>query len=105
MLADYFQLRGYQVFTAEDGQEGVQIARAENPDIVISDIRMPAMNGDQMLQHMKSFLSKQTKYIVVTAHQDERTREKLTSSGIDAYYEKPVSILELHRKVEEFLHF
>lgn len=45
MLKDFLQTQDYQVLTAYDGKEGVEVVRSENPDIVLLDIMMPRMDG------------------------------------------------------------
>lgn len=103
MIRNHFTLRGYEVLTAKDGEEGVRVAEAGRPQIVMMDIKMPKLDGDQMLERLHILLPN-SRFIVFTAYQNERIRERITNAGgCDAYFEKPVSIIELQRKVEELL--
>ncbi len=103
MIRNHFELRGYEVITAGDGEEGIELAKTEKPRLVIMDVKMPKLDGDQMLERLHHILPN-AQFIVFTAYQDKRIRERIESAGgCHAYYEKPVSILELQRKVEELL--
>jgi CheY-like chemotaxis protein len=101
MLAHHFSLRQYRVLTAPDGAEALRLALAEKPGVIVLDVKMRGMDGDVLLERLRSLLP-QARLIVVTAYQDARIRERLAQIGFDAYFEKPVPILELQRKVESF---
>ncbi len=103
MIRSHFELRQYKVFTAQDGQEGLQIAEQEKPQLVMMDIKMPRLDGDEMLARLHHVLPKTAKFIVVTAYNDQRIKDRVAKIGCDAYFEKPVSISELQKKVEELL--
>ncbi|MCK5609598.1 response regulator, partial [Candidatus Pacearchaeota archaeon] len=60
---------GYKVFTAENGEEALQIFRKVNPSIVLTDIKMPGMDGIQLLQKIKNE-NPDTEVIMITGHGD-----------------------------------
>ncbi len=74
MLKDYFSEQGYHVLTAKDGQEGLFVARYENPDLILLDIMMPKLDGYQFLQAFRK--ESQVPVIVLTAKQKKQTRFK-----------------------------
>lgn len=84
------ELAGYEVFSCEDGKRALECIKANLPDIVISDISMPNMNGYQLLRNMKETPDlKDIPVILLTAK--DSTKEVLEgwSSGADYYITKP----------------
>jgi DNA-binding response OmpR family regulator len=67
LLNSQLTQKGYQVFEAMDGKEGLMKARRENPDLILLDIRMPVMDGMAMLKELRSEeAGKNTKVIMLT---------------------------------------
>ena len=66
MLKNYFTLRGYEVFTALRGVIGLDIMEKERPDVVLMDLKMPGVDGDQVLRRMRKVHPK-GKAIMITA--------------------------------------
>ena len=94
MLKNYFSLRGYEVFTALRGEAGLDIIKKEKPDVVLIDLKMPGIDGDQVLRQMKK-LHHASKAIMVTAFKDEgQTEKKFLNMGVFAYFEKPISSMK-----------
>jgi two-component system phosphate regulon response regulator PhoB len=95
----------YQVLQAENGEKGIEMAKAEKPDLIIMDIMMPGgMDGLEATRHIKNdHETKDCKVIMLTAKGQETDREKGLEAGADDYFIKPFSPLELIRKVEEIL--
>ncbi len=103
MIRDHFGVRGYEVMTASDGGEGVEICAREKPDIILLDLKMKKMDGDEAIPHLKAS-SPETKIFVVSAYQDEAVAVRIKGLGVDAYFEKPVSIIELEKSVRKLFH-
>ena len=77
-------------FTALRAKEGIEIARKEKPQIVMVDLRMPGMNGEEALKEMKTFLPK-SKYIVMSGWDEGNTQKRLEEEmGVAAFFKKPV---------------
>jgi two-component system phosphate regulon response regulator PhoB len=95
----------YQVLQAENGEKGIEMAKAEKPDLIIMDIMMPGgMDGLEATRRIKNdHETKDCKVIILTAKGQETDREKGLEAGADDYFIKPFSPLELIRKVEEIL--
>ena len=90
--------------TAENGREGFEKARALMPDLIISDIMMPEMGGDEMFRKIRSNRDlKATPFILVTAKADEELRIALLREGAIEYLIKPFIPEELKAKARSFL--
>ena len=84
--------------TALRATQGIEIARKERPQIVMVDLRMPGMNGEEALKEMKTFLP-QAKFIVMSGWDEGDTQKKLEDIGIAAFFKKPVDLEKVITKV------
>ena len=97
LLKDYFSEQGYRVVSAKDGQEGLFVARSENPDIVLLDIMMPKLDGYQFLEAFRK--ESKTPVIVLTAKTEESDTVQGLELGADDYVVKPFRMRELAARV------
>ena len=84
---------GYDVILASDGVEAVQLARRENPDLVILDIQMPEMDGLEataVIRARERQTCEHVPIIAMTAHAMKGDRERCMAAGMDDYVSKPV---------------
>lgn len=89
-----------QVFTAANGEEGILVAKQQIPDLVISDIDMPGMNGFEMYQKMKDNLhTSNIPLIFLSAHSDLDSRLTALSGGAIDFINKPFDDTELLAKI------
>lgn len=102
--------QGYQVLTAFDGEEALEVARAEEPDLMVLDVMMPKENGYQVARYVREdektgIISKRTRILMLTARTTEKNREEFlqTWSGADAFMYKPFDLDELMGRVDELL--
>ena len=104
MITEYFQARGYEIFVASRGVKGIDLIREKKPDIVLIDLKMPGIDGDQIVIQLKSIYPK-AKPIIITAFIDEgKTKKRLESVGVYAYFEKPLtSLRDLEATIEKAL--
>ncbi len=79
------------IYAAENGKEGLDYTVEHNPDMVITDIEMPIMNGLELIQELRNTHGKDTPIIVVTAYQDAEHHSELA----DAYIYKPIESQQL----------
>ncbi len=98
LLQDVF----FRVFSASDGREALEIFEREKIDVVISDIRMPVMDGLAMARALKK-VDPDIPIVFLTAHSDATYLFESIRIGIDAYIEKPVNIDELFTNIEKVL--
>jgi PAS domain S-box-containing protein len=86
----------YRVITARDGREGLDKALAVCPDLILSDIMMPVMSGDEMVTTLRLQPGMEnTPIIMLTAKADDELRLQLLKQGVQAYISKPFSTDEL----------
>lgn len=84
---------GFIVLEAGDGSEAVQLADAEQPDVVLMDLSLPVMDGFEAAKLIRqSEKSKGALIIAVTAHQETDFRNDAKNSGFDAYVTKPIDV-------------
>ena len=94
----------YKVITAANGDEGLQIAENEKPDLVLLDTDMPVMNGHEMLERMKKHpILKDTPVIMVTALCERQDIVTASVFGIADYVTKPVDFTNLLEKISSIL--
>ena len=99
MLKEYFEPRGYEIEVASKGVEGIELINNKKPDIIILDLKMPGISGDEILTLLKSKQPK-TKVIFVSAFDDSgKTRARMLNAGAYAYLDKPLSSLKELEKV------
>jgi two-component system cell cycle response regulator DivK len=104
LLSDFLNAHGYTVFKTSEGLEAINLARDEQPDLILMDIRLPGINGLDVTRLLKQ--DDQTKaipIIAVTAFATAGDEIKALESGCAAYITKPVNVSELLRTVESFL--
>lgn len=96
------QLRNYfsNIITASDGQKGLAAFGEYHPDIVLTDIRMPNMNGMEMSKRIRE-VNKQTIIIVLSAFDDSDLLREAITSGVNNYILKPFNKAELLRVIEK----
>ena len=95
---------GYTVLTAEDGEEGLRVALQECPDLIISDLQMPGMNGYEFLEQVrKDERLRDVCVIAVTAYSMSGDRNKVLAAGFNGYLSKPIVPETFVLQVEAYL--
>ncbi len=103
-VSSVLQRKGYQVSTAEQGAAGLESATAHRPDIIITDLMMPGVNGLEMIERIRKNPDIQgTPIILLTAKVDDETRLEGMEQGADAYLSKPFNDRELLAEVRNLL--
>lgn len=97
IVAKYLEKEGYTTLIASDGIEGLALFRDSNPDLVISDVMMPTIDGFEVLREIR--LISDVPVIMLTAKQEEVDKLKGFENGADDYVTKPFSPKELVRRV------
>jgi CheY-like chemotaxis protein len=104
MLSRRLQRREYEVVIAVDGAQGVAMAIAHKPDLILMDMSLPVIDGWEATRQIKA--NPQTKKIPVialTAHAMSGDRERALEAGCDDYDTKPIELPRLLSKIEDFL--
>lgn len=95
---------GYQMIEAADGEEALEKAIAENPDIILMDISIPKIDGYEVTRRLKSQVKfKDIPIIALTAHAMKGDREKAIEAGCEGYISKPINIHELPDQIRSHL--
>jgi two-component system, cell cycle response regulator DivK len=104
MLSRRLTRRGFQVVFAVDGQQGVDLARSERPDIILMDMSLPVLDGWEATRRVKSDEATRTVPVIgLTAHAMSGDREKAIAAGCDDYDTKPVELERLIGKIERLV--
>lgn len=99
LLTKILSREGYNILTAEDGLQALEMLREDKIDIVISDMKMPRMNGFELLKHIKDEYPT-TGVIIMTAYGDTYTVKDALLLGADEYITKPFKSFEISLVVE-----
>ncbi|QXP84604.1 response regulator [Methylococcus sp. Mc7] len=104
MLSRRLLRRGYELVIAVDGAEGVAVAQAELPDVVLMDMSLPVMDGWEATRKLKAEeATRGIPVIALTAHAMSGDRDKAIEAGCDDYDTKPVEFDRLLAKIEALL--
>lgn len=98
-MLEILELDFENIHVAKNGQEGLEMFQKLQPDIIISDIQMPIMDGIQMSKEILS-IDPDAKIILTTAFNEEGYLEQANNIGIKSYVNKPVDINLLFEKIE-----
>ena len=88
MFSLLLNLYGYRVFTAENGEDGLDVFKKEKPDVVFLDVKMPGMDGLTVLKEIKA-VAPETEVIIVTGHGDEDLAQSAFALNADDFINKP----------------
>ncbi|MDX1638407.1 MAG: response regulator transcription factor [Balneolaceae bacterium] len=95
---------GFDVLKAEDGEEGIEVAREHRPNLVLLDIMMPKMDGLEVVEVMREDEDlKRIPIIFLTARGDEKTEVEGLDKGGDDYITKPISTTKLISRIKAVL--
>lgn len=95
---------GYKIVAAYDGEEGLDMARKEKPDLMILDVGLPKIDGNTLCELIKSDPStKHVRVIVLTGNKLVENMEKSFSAGADVYVNKPYDWQRLMAHIHELL--
>ena len=104
MLSRRLQRRGFEVLIAEDGEQGVILAAAEQPDLILMDMSLPVLDGWEATRRIKAAPdTRRIPIIGLTAHAMAADRDKCLEAGCDDYDTKPVELGRLLEKIERLL--
>lgn len=104
LVAKILKKMGYQIIDAVDGEEALEKAIAENPDLILMDISIPKIDGYEVTRRLKSQVSfKDTPIIALTAHAMKGDKEKAMEAGCEGYISKPINIHELPNQIKSHL--
>lgn len=95
---------GYELITADNGEQGVKLALSAQPDLILMDMNMPVLDGWQATRRLKSSLdAHHIPVIALTAHAMSEERERCFAAGCDEYEVKPIEFNRLLAKIRLLL--
>ncbi len=104
MLSRRLERKGYDIVMAVNGQEGVEMAETERPDLILMDMGLPVLNGWDATRRVREIEETRTiPVIALTAHAMVGDREKAIEAGCDDHDTKPVDLPRLLGKIEALL--
>jgi two-component system cell cycle response regulator DivK len=104
LLSRRLQRRGYEIILAIDGQQGVEMARSETPNLILMDMALPVVDGWEATRRLKSIpQTRSIPIIALSAHAMAGDREKALQAGCDDYDTKPIELDRLLGKIVALL--
>ncbi|AWB42886.1 two-component system response regulator [Paenibacillus sp. CAA11] len=102
LLMEVFSSEGYQTFQAANGKLALEIVQKDNPDLVLLDMKIPGMDGLEILKHIKK-VNPETKVIMMTAYGELDMIKEATELGALMHFTKPFDIDEMRLAVNHQL--
>jgi two-component system, response regulator, stage 0 sporulation protein F len=102
LLQEVLDKEGYTIFQAPNGQTALEIVRKEKPDLVLLDMKIPGMDGLEILRHIRS-IEPDTKVIMMTAYGELDLIKEASTLGALTHFTKPFDIDELRDCVNHYL--
>jgi two-component system cell cycle response regulator DivK len=96
--------QGYEMIEAIDGEEALEKAVSEKPDLILMDISIPKLNGYEVTKRLKSLEEvKEIPVVALTAHAMKGDRAKAIEAGCEGYISKPINVRELPAQVKSYM--
>jgi two-component system cell cycle response regulator DivK len=104
LVRDILQAKGHETREAKSAEAGLELARAQPPDLILMDIQLPGMNGIEALRELRADeRTKKIPVIAVSASVMQHDRKQITDAGFDGFVEKPISLHEFLAAVNKAL--
>ncbi len=102
ILTGYLKKKGFKIFSASSGKEGIEIAGRNPVDIILSDYKMPDLTGLEVLEHIKR-INPEISFVILTAYGTVENAVKAMRLGAFDYISKPVDLDELDIMIERII--
>jgi two-component system cell cycle response regulator DivK len=104
LVRDTLQVKGYRTIEAGTGEDGVQLARDQQPALVLMDIQLPGISGVEAFRQLRvDPTTRAIPVIAVTASVMAQERQKVMAAGFDGFQGKPISVRELLETIRQTL--
>jgi len=104
LVAKVLKNKGYQTTEAADGEEALERAVSEKPDLILLDISIPKIDGYEVARRLKSQEEfRDVPIIALTAHAMKGNREKVIVEGFEGYISKPIDVRKFPEQVRSYL--
>jgi CheY-like chemotaxis protein len=94
---------GYEAFGASNGREALDLARQKMPDLILTDVLLPVMNGDEIAKTLKKEENTKNIPIILISADAKSLEEKFAASGADGYLTKPFKAGELIHMINKYI--
>ncbi|CUR32025.1 conserved hypothetical protein [Planktothrix tepida PCC 9214] len=105
-ISRYLKAKGYTILLARNGQEAIDIAKSQSPDLILMDISMPGMDGLEAIKYLRQDSDHRLAtipIIVLTALAMKSDQEKCLEAGANGYLTKPVKLNQLTTIIQQIL--
>ena len=104
LFNDLLEAHGYATLKTASGVEAIELARRHHPDLILMDIQLPEVSGEEVTQWIKSDDElRHIPVVAITAFAMKGDEERIRSRGCDAYLSKPISVTKFLETVRNFL--
>jgi len=104
LACDALELAGHETLNAANGSKAVEIAASQLPDLILMDLRMPVMNGEEAMRQIRADAqTRKIPVVALTASAMRGEREQLLDRGFDGYICKPIDVASFAGEVAGFL--
>ena len=104
LVRDVLQYAGFEVIEARSGERGVELAVQYQPELVLMDLKLPGIGGEQALQLIRADdRTHRIPVVALTASAMQPDRDRVLLAGFDGYLEKPISVPDFPGQVRQFL--
>jgi len=104
LMVDILKIHGFEIMEARDGQEGIQLAREQQPDLILLDMQMPVMDGLEAARRLKADPeTRAIKILAITSFAMKGDLERILAAGCDEYMAKPIDTRQLPVVVRRLL--
>jgi CheY-like chemotaxis protein len=98
MLKHAFELKGYRVFEAEDGEQALELAKRYRPSLIVIDLNMPVLDGLETIKKVRKLENgAHTPIVAITAYDYYGMEEAALENGCNKYLAKPLDLAEMDR--------
>ena len=103
LARDVLQYHGFRTLEASTGREGIDLARENDPDVVLLDIQLPDIDGVSALQELRASTKvEETPVVALTAFAMKADRQRFLDAGFNGYIAKPIDVRTFPLQVREF---
>lgn len=103
-VVELIELEGYKVIAAADGKQGLQLATTEKPDLILSDVMMPELNGHQLFDELQKMeATRYTPFVFFTSSVEKKDVQYAIEKGASGYIKKPFEEEELFSIIRKCL--
>jgi two-component system, cell cycle response regulator DivK len=104
LVRDVLNVKGFPTLEADNAEDGLALARAEQPDLVLMDVQLPGIDGVEALRRLRQDpRTAGIRVLAVTAFAMKDDRDRFLAAGFDGYLEKPIDVRRLPETVAEML--